>query len=76
MIVYALLPLVVSGVLVIAFLRLADPSTLSKILVVAALAVSLLVWWRYPESPLIAVLLQVGISLYVLIYFRVNPYAS
>ena len=76
MIIYALLPLVVSGVLAIVFLRLADPSPLSKIVVVAALAVSLVVWWRSPDSPLAAVLLQVGISLYALIYLRVNPYAS
>ena len=76
MIVYALLPLAVSGVMVIVFLRLADPSTLSKSVVVAALAASLFAWWRHPDSPLVAVLLQVGISLYVLIYLRVNPYAS
>jgi len=68
LIVYALLPLVVSGVMVIAVLRLADPSTLSKALMVGALAASLCVWWRYPDSPLIAVLRQAGVSLYVLIY--------
>ena len=76
MIVYALLPLAAAGVLAIVFLRLADPSTLSKIAVVLALAVSLFIWWRYPDLLVIAVLLQVGISLFVLIYLRVNPYAS
>jgi hypothetical protein len=76
LIIYALLPLVISGVLVVVFLRLADPSLLSKIVVVGALAASLVVWWRSPDSPLTAVLLQVGVSLYVLIYLRVNPYAS
>jgi hypothetical protein len=76
MIVYALLPLAASGILVIAFLRLADPSVFSKAVLVTALAASLLLWWRFPDSPLFAVLLQVGISLYVLIYLRVNPYAS
>jgi len=76
MIVYALLPLVTAGILVIVCLRLADPSAFSKVTVVVALAASLFIWWRYPDAPLIAVLLQVGISLYVLIYLRVNPYAS
>ena len=76
MIVYALLPLAAAGVLAIVFLRLTDPSTLSKAAVVLALAASLFIWWRYPDLLVIAVLLQVGISLFVLIYLRVNPYAS
>ena len=76
MIVYALLPLAAAGVLAIVFLRLADPSTLSKAAVVLALAASLFIWWRYPDLLVFAVLLQVGISLFVLIYLRVNPYAS
>lgn len=76
MIIYALLPLVVAGVLAIVFLRMADPSNASKIAVVIALAASLFIWWRYPDSLVVPVLLQVGISLFVLIYLRVNPYAS
>jgi hypothetical protein len=76
MIVYALLPLVAAGVLAIVFLRLADPSLPAKIAVVAALAASLLIWWLYPDLLVIAVLLQAGISLFVLIYLRVNPYVS
>jgi hypothetical protein len=74
--VYALLPLLVAGPLVILFLRLGDPSLLSKIIVAGALAASLILWWRYPDLLAVAVLLQVGVSLYVLIYLRVNPYAS
>ena len=35
-----------------------------------------MVWWRYPERLVLAVLLQVAVSLYVLIYLKVNPYAS
>jgi hypothetical protein len=76
MIAYALIPLVVSGVLVIRYLSMGDPSTVSKIIVVAALGASLIVWWRYPATLVVAVLLQVGVSLFVLIYLKVNPYAS
>jgi len=76
MIAYALIPLVVSAVLVLRYVSMGDPSALSKIIVVAALGASLLVWWRYPASLVAAVLLQVGVSLFVLIYLRVNPYAS
>ena len=76
MIVYALLPLVVSGVLVLRYLSMNDPSLASKTCVLAALGVSLLVWWKFPALLVVAVLLEVGVSLFVLIYLRVNPYAS
>lgn len=75
MIIYALLPLVVSGVLVIHFLELSEPSPVSKIIIVTALGASLIVWWKFPGLLLLAVLLEVAISLFVLIYVRVNPYA-
>jgi hypothetical protein len=75
-VIYALLPLVVSGVLVIRYLRMSDPSPASKIVIVLALVASLIVWWKYPGMLVVAVLLEVGISLFILIYLRVNPYAS
>ena len=73
---YAVIPLVVSGALVIRYLSMGDPSIVSKIIMVAALVTSLIVWWRYPALLAIAVLLEVGVSLFVLIYLKVNPYAS
>jgi hypothetical protein len=73
---YALLPLVVSGVLVIRYLSMNDPSLASKVAVVVALGASLIVWWKFPALLVVAVLLEVGVSLFVLIYLRVNPYAS
>jgi hypothetical protein len=76
MIVYALLPLVISGVLVIRYLRMSDPSLASKIVIVLALGASLIVWWKFPGMLLVAVLLEVGVSLFVLVYLRLNPYAS
>jgi len=76
MIVYALIPLLVSGVLVIRFLTMGDPSLISKIIVMAALAASLIIWWRRPGLLVVAVLLQAGVSVFVLIYHKVNPYAS
>lgn len=76
MIAYALVPLLASGVLVVRYLSMSEPSVVSKFVVVAVLGASLVVWWRYPALLAIAVLLQVGVSLFVLIYVRVNPYAS
>jgi hypothetical protein len=73
---YELIPLVVSGALVIRYLSLGDPSAVSKGAMVAALGASLVVWWRFPGWIVVAVLLQVGVSLWVLIYLKVNPYAS
>ena len=75
-VIYALLPLVVSGFLVIQYLRMSDPSLASKTVVVLALAASLIVWWKYPGKLVVAVLIEVGISLFVLIYLRLHPYAS
>jgi hypothetical protein len=73
---YELIPLVVSGVLVVRYLSLGDRSAASKVAMVAALGASLMVWWRFPGWIVVAVLLQVGVSLWVLIYLKVNPYAS
>ena len=73
---YELIPLIVSGILVIRYLSLGDPSVVSKGAIVAALGASLMVWWRYPQWIVVAVLLQVAVSLWVLIYLKVNPYAS
>jgi len=75
MIAYALIPLLVSGVLVIRYLSMDDPSLASKIVVVAALGASLVVWWRYPALLVVAVLLQVAVSVFILIYLKVNSYA-
>ena len=73
---YELIPLVVSGALVIRYLSLGDPSAASKVAMVAALGASLMVWWQFPGWMVVAVLVQVGVSLWVLIYLKVNPYAS
>jgi len=33
------------------------------------------VWWRYPALLVVAVLLQVAVSVFILIYLKVNSYA-
>jgi hypothetical protein len=73
---YELVALVVSGGLAVRYLSMSDPSTASKAAVGAVVGASLIVWWRYPEQMVVAVLLQVGASLYVLIYLKVYPDAS
>ena len=73
---YELIPLVVSGGLAVRYLSMGDPSVGSKVAVGGAVGASLIVWWQYPQWMVVAVLLQVGASIYVLIYLKVNPYAS
>jgi hypothetical protein len=72
---YALIPLVVSVVLGARYLAMGDPSRWSKAVVVIAVAASLVIWWKYPEWLLVASIAQVAVSIYVLVYLRVNPYA-
>ena len=73
---YELIPLVISVGLAIRYLMLGDASVGSKAAVTIAVGASLVIWWRYPLWLVAATLLQVGASIYVLIYLKVNPYAS
>ena len=73
---YELIPLVISLGLAIRYLMVGDASVGSKAAVTLAVGASLVIWWRYPLWLVAATLLQVGASIYVLIYLKVNPYAS
>ena len=73
---YSLIPLVVSIGLAVRYLSMMDPSIASKAAVGAAVGASLVIWWQYPGLMVAATLLQVGASLYVLIYLKVNAYTS
>ena len=73
---YELIPLVVSGGLTVRYLWMGDPSVASKVAVATLVGVSLMIWWQYPGWIVVATLLQVGASIYVLVYLKVNPYAS
>jgi hypothetical protein len=72
---YALIPLLVSVVLGIRYVALRDATRWSKAIVVLAVAASVVIWWEYPEWLIGATLAQVAVSIYVLVYLKVNPYA-
>jgi hypothetical protein len=73
---YALIAMVAAILLGIRYLILGDASLRSKIVVVAVVLASLVIWWYFPQWMVLAIFLQVGVSLFVLLYLRLNPYAS
>jgi uncharacterized membrane protein YbaN (DUF454 family) len=73
---YAFIPMVAAILLGIRYLILGEASRRSKLAVVAVVIASLVIWWYFPEWMAVAILLQVAVSIYVLLYFKLNPYAS
>ena len=73
---YELVALVISGGLAVRYLIMREASVRSKAAVAVAVGASLLIWWQYPQWLVAATLLQVAASIYVLVYLKVNPYAS
>jgi hypothetical protein len=73
---YALIAMVAAILLGLRYLILGDASLRSKVFVATAVGASLVIWWYFPEWMVVAIFLQVGVSIFVLLYFRLNPYAS
>jgi hypothetical protein len=44
----------------------------SKVALASIVAGSLLIWWRYPQWLLVALLVQAAVSIYVLIYLKLH----
>ena len=72
---FGLLGLVLGLGLGVRYFLSGEPSRGSKLTLGGVLAVSLLIWWRYPQWSVVSTLLQAGVGIYVLIYLKVNPYA-
>jgi len=69
---YLLIPLIGSLILGLVYATNAEASSRSKLIVSVIVAMSLAIWWWYPQWLLFATLLQAGVSVYVLLYLRVN----
>ena len=67
---YFLIPLFGSVLLGCQHLFLTDASRRSKIAVAVIVITSLLVFWYFPAWMVLATLLQVGVSLYMLLYLK------
>ena len=72
---YFLIPLVASLVLGTRFILMQDPSRGLKVAVGVAVALSLVIWWKYPALEVLTTLVQAGVSIFVLVYQKVNEHA-
>ena len=72
---YGLLGLLLALGFGIRYFASGEASRGSKLILAVVLAVSLLISWQYPHLRAVATVLQAGISIYVLIYLKLNPYA-
>jgi hypothetical protein len=73
---YELIALVIAAGLGVRYFFMKEASARSKAVVAVALGTSVAIWLRYPNWVFLATLLQVGVAIYVLMYLRLNPYAS
>ena len=73
---YALIPLLAAVGLGVRYLALGDASLRSKVIVGAVVVASLAIWWFYPAWMIVATLSQVAVSVFVLLYLKLNPHAS
>lgn len=69
---YALIGLVGSLALAGYYVAMADATRRSKCLIAIAECASLVVWFRFSKAMVAATLLQAVVSVYVLIFIRVN----
>ena len=69
---YAVIPIIVSFVLGIQHIFLTDASRWSKLLVTIVVATSFVIWWYYAQWIVVATLMQVGVSIYMIVYLRVQ----
>lgn len=69
---YAFIPIIFSVVLALVYIAATEASRWSKIVVAAIVALSLVIWRLAPQWLVVATLLQVAASVYVIAYFKVS----
>ena len=74
MLIYALVPLLLSFGVGFHFVVVSEAPPRAKVVVATLLIVSLLVLWRFPRLMLLAILLQVGTALYAVLYLKLHPH--
>ena len=67
---YLLIPLITSVLLGCQHVFLTDASRRSRIAVAVIVAASLLIFWYFPAWLIVATLIQVGVSIYMLLYLK------
>jgi hypothetical protein len=69
---YDVIPLIASILLGAYYVLLGEASRRSQVAVAVTVGTALLIWWCFPRWHLVATLLQVAVSIYVLMYLRLN----
>jgi len=69
---YQLVPFLTSLGLGIWYVLNREASARSRVALGSTVLASLVIWWSYPQWLVVATLLQVGASIYVLVYLRLN----
>jgi hypothetical protein len=69
---YTVIPLIVSVVLGAHHVFVSEAPRLSKLSVFTVVIASLVVWQYFPRQSVVALLLQVAVSLYMLVYLRLT----
>ena len=69
---YELIPFMTALILGIHHALDTSASRRSRAMVGVIVAVSLVLWWRYPRLFILALLLQAGVSIYVLLYIKLT----
>jgi hypothetical protein len=72
---YDVIPLIASILLGAHYVLLGEASRRSQVAVAVTVGTALLIWWHFPRwhpAHVAATLLQVAVSIYVLVYLRLN----
>ncbi len=71
---YTLIPLLAAIGLGFHFVVITQAPTRPKAIVAAVVALSLVLRFQFPRWTLLAILLQVAASIYVILYLKLHPY--
>ena len=69
---YGVIPVIASIVLAIHHVAITDASRRSKVVIGTLVTASLVIWQFYPRWAVLATVVQVGASMYMLVYLKVR----
>jgi hypothetical protein len=71
---YSLIPLFLVVGLGVPYVALTEAPALAKITVAALVGLSLILLFGFPHLLLVATLIQVGVSVYIVVYLKIHGY--
>lgn len=70
---YALILLIAALILGIRYIVATEASGRSKILIATLIVLSVILFLRFPQLIVLALIIQAGVSVYALVYFKLHP---